>query len=205
MRNATRVMLITSLALAAIACTARGAAPGTAPGEPLSGTLEASASRVSFQAHDPLETIDGTLPATAGVVRFDPLQPSRAYASVSLDPSGIDTGNALRDTNARRALLHVESYPSVVYRLDSVTLTGGALPAGSTTGFTARGRLTLVGVTRSVSVTGTVVRSQQRLIVDATFPIRLTDFGLKPPRFLFITVADDVTVTIHLVFDLASP
>lgn len=204
MRYAGRVMLV-SLALAAVACGARGAAPGTAGSRPVTGTLDASASKVSFEAHDALEKIDGTLPVISGVVRFDPLHASHAHALVSLDPSGIDTGNVLRDTNARRALFHVDRYPSIVYRLDQVTLTSALLPVGGTAGFSARGRLTLAGATHLVSTTGTVERGARRLTVDATFPIRLTDFGMKPPRLLFITVADEVNVTIHLVFELASP
>lgn len=77
-----------------------------------------------------------------GTLMFDPTNPRSSAVAVTIDATGIWTGEPERDTHLRSAdFLDVERYPEIIFRGNQVELIGDH-------DYTLTGDLTIRGVTR---------------------------------------------------------
>jgi polyisoprenoid-binding protein YceI len=95
--------------------------------------------------------------------------------------------------------LKAKSNPEIRYEMTSATLQGTTGPA-----FTLKttGRLTIAGVTRDMAMEIAGSRmSDGRYVLSGQAPIKMTDFGIKPPKAMMNTIrtGDDVKVTFRWV------
>ena len=110
----------------------------------------------------------------------------------------LDTGIALRNRHMREEYLETARFPRAVFRPTTVAvkqLTRTSTFDGEQVPF--EGELELHGVTRPVHGLARVTREASRVKVDATFEVRTLDFQIPIPRYMGITVAEDVKVTVH--------
>lgn len=153
---------------------------------------------ITFTAHDGRGGFTGSAPVADATVRVDPEHPATARGSLTVRTAGITTGNVLRDRNAERGVFQADRYPTLRYAVTNVRAAPADLPDGGTSHVVVTGRLTLHGITREVAAAGTVTRHGDRLDVRLRFDVRLSDFGMDRPRFLFLQVDDLVNVTVEL-------
>ncbi len=66
---------------------------------------------------------------------------------------------------------------------------------------TARGKLTIHGVTHTVEVPGTVHLKGDRIAMNAKFPVKLEDYKIKIPQVVFYNIAEVVDVTVNFVYE----
>jgi polyisoprenoid-binding protein YceI len=95
-----------------------------------------------------------------------------------------------------RETLQSERFPVIVLAGSVVTdaaRTASAFPA------VAHGRLTLRGVTRQLSVPVRITPLPDGFRGQGEFEIRMSDYGIPTPRFLFFVAEDQVRVTIDIV------
>jgi polyisoprenoid-binding protein YceI len=136
-------------------------------------------------------TIQGQLNLT------DPAR-KNGSATLTIPVTSIHSEHAKMDRLMADAL-KAQANPEIRYELTSSTLVSGdhAKFAVKTTG-----RLTIAGVTRDVTmdVTGTQ-GADGRLVMTGQAPIRMTEFGIKPPTAMLNTIrtGDDVKVTFRWV------
>jgi polyisoprenoid-binding protein YceI len=79
-----------------------------------------------------------------GTLTFEPTNPRAASVEVTIDASGLWTGEAERDAHLKSAdFLDVEKHPKITFRGDQVEMTGA-------TDAVMTGHLTIRGVTRTV-------------------------------------------------------
>lgn len=111
------------------------------------------------------------------------------------------TGIGLRDHHMRNAM-EADSFP--VIRFELLGMTPGAA-RGDTVEVSCRGRLTLHGQTRDVAAPGSVVVGADSVEITATFPVDMTQYGIRPPTRFFgaVKVQPVVNVTAHLRFGAA--
>lgn len=106
-------------------------------------------------------------------------------AEVSVAAASVDTGIRSRSKHAR-SYLQVDVHPRIEVRLDRVL---GAQQVGAGVAFNARGALTLIGRTHSITITGTLQRPDDAalarlgltgsiLLVKATLSISIGDTAL---------------------------
>jgi polyisoprenoid-binding protein YceI len=155
-------------------------------------------STIGFRATDPLESFTGHAPVAAATLRVDPAHPATARGSLTVRADAITTGNLVRDRNAARGVFQVGRYPVIRYTIADVQADPTELPSGGTARLVVTGTLTLHGTTRRVVARGTVVRHADRLDAKLHFDVRLSEFGMDRPRFLFIRVDDLVAVQVDL-------
>ncbi len=62
---------------------------------------------------------------------------------------------------------------------------------------TAKGKLTIHGVTKEITTKGTVNFSKKKLIITAKFNIKLIDYGVEVPSLMFQKIAEVVEVTVN--------
>lgn len=146
---------------------------------------------------------DLTLEATrwSGELTADPADPARSSVTVTVDPGSLQVAEAtggvmpLTDTdraeivkNVRGKVLHTDAHPSITFRSTAVE--------GTPESFTVTGDLTIIGVTRPVTIRGRLAGDR---LTGATTVVQ-SQWGIKPYSALFgqLRVADEVRVEFDL-------
>ena len=142
-------------------------------------------------------TLSGTLALGAG-------RPLPLTGEMTVELTGIDTGIALRNQHLREKYLEVAKGPG----FDKAVLSEIRLNDAEGEGFRGRtafsGSLLLHGVKRPVSGTAEIRGQGAGVRVEATFPLALTDFGIEPPEYLGVGVANKVMVRVQFTATLGS-
>lgn len=110
----------------------------------------------------------------------------------------FDTGIDMRTRHMKEKYLETGKFPKASLELTSVTL-----PQSPTeTGFNVKdvpfqGNLTLHGVTKPVQGHFNAEAKSGKIAGTADFDVKTTDFGIEIPKYLGITVADNVQVHVN--------
>jgi polyisoprenoid-binding protein YceI len=122
--------------------------------------------------------------------------------SLAVDLRTLDTGIGLRNEHLREKYLEVDKGIGFeTATLSAIHLTGLSPVAPEGKGsFT--GRLTVHGVTKTVTGAVDVRRAIERLRVKASFRLDLSDYGIPEPRYLGIGVTNTVQVEVN--FDVST-
>jgi len=148
-------------------------------------------------------TIGGSFDAkTTAITGAVTASDSRALdGSVAVDLRTLDTGIGLRNEHLRETYLEVTKGPGFdMATLSDIELKGvnPEVPEGKGS-FT--GVLKLHGVTKTVTGAVDVRQAGAALRVKASFPVNLTDYSIRTPRYLGVGVKD--TVTVEVAFSVA--
>ncbi|HEU4522080.1 MAG TPA: YceI family protein [Thermoanaerobaculia bacterium] len=95
--------------------------------------------------------------------------------------------------------LKAKANPEIRYQMTSATLQEAA---GATFVLKTTGKLTIAGVTRDLAMTvGGTRTGDGRYVLAGQAPIKMTEFGIKPPKAMMNTIrtGDDVKVTFRWV------
>ena len=98
--------------------------------------------------------------------------------------------------SGRLVSLDVQGFPSATFTAD--TGTAPEAVTGSPVDLTVPGKLTIHGVTKSVTATGRAQLNGGRVEIAGSLPIDMTDYGITPPQVPFTKVDSRVT----LAFDI---
>jgi polyisoprenoid-binding protein YceI len=116
--------------------------------------------------------------------------------SFAVDLRTLDTGIALRNEHLRDNYLEVNNGPG----FDTATLAGidltGFQPDAPNGKGSFTGLLTLHGVTRTVTGAVNVRQAGASLRVKASFPVNLSDYSIRKPRYLGVGVKDTIQVEV---------
>jgi len=108
----------------------------------------------------------------------------------------LDTGIDLRNEHMREKYLNVKEHPTAKLEIKNLQLKEDfslAKPQVNETSF--EGQLTLHGVTKSIRGKFKVGDKRD---VSAEFKIKLSDFNVDIPKYLGVTVADEVNVDVKI-------
>lgn len=120
-----------------------------------------------------------------------------ASGSLSFPLDALDTGIDLRNRHMRENYLETAKYPSATLRLTRLDLS--RLPEGQAfdvADVDFEGVLELHGLPRPVKGTARITRDRTRIDVDAALDLRTTDYGIPIPKYMGITVAEQVKVKV---------
>jgi polyisoprenoid-binding protein YceI len=170
----------------AVVATVRGAASRSYTIDPSqsSATIEVGkAGALSFAAGHTHEVI---APAITGTITVDTDDPTRSNVRLTIDASALKVsgkGESADDVPKVQAtmlgaqVLDAQRYPKITFESTSIavkTQTTAILAAMVT------GQLTLHNVTRSITVPVTVRREGNTLTATGRFPVKQTEYGIKP-------------------------
>ena len=133
----------------------------------------------------------------SGTLTLGTSKPALLKGEITVDLATIDTGIGLRNQHLRDKYLEISrgrGFDKAVLsevRLDQADGEGFQ----GKTGFT--GKLLLHGVSRDVAGTGEIRREGSETRVEASFPLTLTDFGIEPPEYLGVGVANKLLVKVR--------
>jgi polyisoprenoid-binding protein YceI len=147
----------------------------------------------SFRIEDAVETIDGSTVKMSGTIVADPANPAASSVEISADLSAIDTGIKLRDNHIRDEFVETRKFPRATFKSVSVALPATPLAANQPADVTVTGDFTMHGVTKRITTPVRIVLIPESEITrstrgagdwihaTATFPLTLSDFGVKVP------------------------
>lgn len=106
-----------------------------------------------------------------------------------------------RDNSLRRQALETASYPTATFRLTE-PIQIGSLPADAATfSVTAKGELTLHGVSKPVTINVKATRTGGMITITGAMTITFADFGIqKPSSFIVLSVDDHGLMELQLHF-----
>jgi hypothetical protein len=147
---------------------------------------------VSFFSSAPIEDITATNDKARGM--FDPTTGDAAF----LIP--------IKDFQFKKSLMreHFNENYMESKRFKEASFVGkvfGYVP-GKSTPAKAEGDLKIHGVSKRVTVQGTIRQEDNKLCMEAVFPVKVADYGIEIPTLLFRNIAEEVEVTVKFEFNL---
>jgi polyisoprenoid-binding protein YceI len=164
------------------------------------------------QTHGPLQVSDASVAvrcpltvggsfeaktaAMSGELVLSPDKGGAIDGEIAVDLRTLQTGIGLRDNHMRDGYLEVQKgdgYQSAT--LDRIRLEGinPAQPVGKAT---FRGVLALHGLEREVTGTADIRRAGTNFRVQASFPVKVSDFEIASPSYLGVGVRNEVSVAV---------
>jgi len=127
------------------------------------------------------------------------LEGAKVSGDLTFDMTSLTTGIGMRDSHMKEKYLEVQKYPQSKLHLTSVTLPASwssKTPAIKDAKFA--GDLTMHGQTKPVSGTFTLEGDASKMKAIADFDVNINEFGIEIPKYLGITVRNEVPVEITM-------
>jgi len=170
-----------------------------ASGEPRRWVPIPGKCEVFFDGGHPLGPFSGRTEKVEGEFQLDPGDLRQGvHGALWVAARTLRTGDDTRDRQMWSSL-GVEQYPEIRYTIESIEASFASISERPDVLLTIRGRLSIHGVEREVSFPGRVRRREEGLWVRGETRIKMSDYGIKPPRRLFFKVTDEVLVSFDLL------
>jgi polyisoprenoid-binding protein YceI len=111
-------------------------------------------------------------------------------AHVTVDMTTLQSDKSGRDGALKTHGIETTKFPTATFTLTEPLVLPQITP-GKVTTVRARGKLTLHGVTKSVSVPVNLKLTKTNVVVQAALPIAMADYAIKPPSIAGIVSVDD--------------
>ena len=131
---------------------------------------------------------------------------ARAQAGIPI--RSIKSGKTSMDS-AMQDAMNQKTFPKIEYRLTELVLKDTPHAAGTPFQFDSKGELSMNGTTNKISMPVTIDRvDSSKLKIDATIPLKMTSFGIKPPTLSILglgAIKTDDNVKINVSWLVAQP
>ncbi|HEX5710803.1 MAG TPA: YceI family protein [Sulfuricurvum sp.] len=117
--------------------------------------------------------------------------PATLKGTIEVFMSDLISDNKKRDLHMYEAL-ESSSFPKAVFDVKEVIAKGGDR-------YILKGMMTLHGVNRAMSFEGTVTEEGGNVRIKVASTLKMTDFGIKPIKMMFLTVRDQVDLNVDVV------
>ena len=148
---------------------------------------------------------DAKTTALSGRLALGSGKPLPLEGVIEVDLATIDTGIALRNRHMRENYLEIHKGDG----FDKARLTGLRLTDADGAGFVGRtgftGTLLVHGVSRPIAGTAEIRQEGTGVRVVADFPLSLSDFGIPPPEYLGVGVANRILLKVSFSAAPADP
>jgi polyisoprenoid-binding protein YceI len=151
-----------------------------------------------YEARDPLATWSGTAPLASAELRFDPTDPTTLELAAGVRPEAFDSGNLLRDANARRTVFEVAEHPEATAVAVADPTAGPARRAGAGWVVPIAVDLTLHGTTVRYAAEARLERDGTDWTGTALLTLSLEAHGMRRPRLLGILTEDAVRLEVRV-------
>lgn len=162
--------------------------------------IDAAHSRIGFAVkHMVISTVRGHFGEFSSTVTVDEADPTGAQIDLEIQTGSVDTGQQMRDDDLRSGnFFDAEQYPTISFKSTRIEALGG-------TDYQITGDLTIHGVTKPITLTGTVEGptkdpwGNERAGVELHGRLNRREFGLTYSAALEtggLVVADEVRVDI---------
>jgi polyisoprenoid-binding protein YceI len=124
-------------------------------------------------------------------------------ASFTVDLTKVSSGESQRDGQFRNRIMQTSSFPDATFELTS-PIALGSIPADlAEIKVSAKGKLTLHGTTKDITIDLTARRNGANLEINGTVPITFADYGIDNPSGGPASVGDSGEMELLLVLNKA--
>ena len=122
-------------------------------------------------------------------------------ATIDADLTALQSNDQRRDGQLRQHGLETSQFPTATFKLSSPIDLGTVPTDGQEVSVTAKGQLTLHGVTKDVEIPLKAKLSGDIVAVTGTLPIVFADYGIVPPSsFIVLSIEDHGQMELQLFF-----
>ena len=113
-----------------------------------------------------------------------------------VDLTTLKTGIDLRDEHMNENYLETHKYPFAEFfgKLQDELVSASGEPQD----VTVKGDFTVHGVTRQITVTGTVTPTEEGIRIEASWDLKLDDYNIPIPKVLTYRLSNDITINIDI-------
>ena len=153
---------------------------------------------VSFDASHVLGDFSGASEQATGEFEGDIADLKKGVTGwLAVPVRTIKTGDDSRDRDLWKALEH-ERFPEIRFAIERVETSFPSVSDQNDVLLTIHGTLTIHGVSRPMTFPGRVRLREGKLWVRGENRIKMSDFGVTPPRRLLLKVKDSVLASFNL-------
>ncbi|HNV30678.1 MAG TPA: YceI family protein [Cyclobacteriaceae bacterium] len=141
--------------------------------------------------HDWTMTSQGATYNASIEVNADGTPSKLTLVTVTLPAESLKSHEKAMDKNAYKSL-NTDKYKDITFQLTSSKIAGKTI--------TCNGNLTIAGTTKAIDVDVTYEVKNSTLVCKGSKKLKMTDFKVEPPTFMFgaIKTGDDITVTFEV-------
>jgi polyisoprenoid-binding protein YceI len=161
-----------------------------------------------FTLDAPLETITGNASGVSGTLTVDPAKPEATKGSIVIDAKTLSVENAMmKEHMLGKDWLDVATHPTITF---TVTGIEGVKQEADTVSATVKGKFSLKGVEKEISVPAKVTLLKDKLgarsggkmqgdllVVRTEFTIKRSDYGVNP-KAPADKVADEIVINLAI-------
>jgi polyisoprenoid-binding protein YceI len=158
----------------------------------------AQSGSVSFYSHAPIEDITATTTEVSSVI-----DPSNGIITARVPVGSFAFKKQLMKKHFNEQYMVTDKYPSSGFTgkiegdIENIMATGRQAVVRVT------GDLTIKGITKQISETVTLVPGKNEMEGSGSFKVRLDDFGIRVPKMLIKNIAEEVEVSVKIVYKLS--
>lgn len=151
-----------------------------------------STSKIHFFSSAPLEDIESTNTKSVGI--FD----ENSQELVFVVPiKHFEFDKSLMKEHFNENYMETEKYPKANFK---GKVEGFSIQEGKQS-VSAVGDLTIHGVTKKVTIPGTLEKNGNKYTMHAKFDVKLADYKVEIPKIVFQNIAEVIAVTVDFEFD----
>lgn len=117
--------------------------------------------------------------------------PSTLKGTIEVFMSDLISDNKKRDVHMHESL-ESTSFPKALFEVKEVVAKGGDH-------YTLKGMMNLHGVVKPMSFDGSVTEEGGKIRIKVASTLKMSDFGIKPIKMMFLTVRDQVDLNVDVV------
>lgn len=153
---------------------------------------KSKSSEITFFSEAPVENIDATNKDGSSV--FDEGKNEIVF---SIPIRSFEFDKSLMQEHFNEKYMESEEYPKALF---TGKIEGYDKNKSGSQQATAKGDMTIHGVTQPVEITGTISKSGNEIEIQSTFIVRLEDYKIKIPKVLWQNIAEEVEVKIKFIY-----
>lgn len=117
--------------------------------------------------------------------------PATLKGSIEVSMADLVSDNKKRDANMQETL-ESSAFPKAVFEVKEVVAKGGE-------NVILKGMMNLHGVTKPMSFEGSVSEEASKVRIKVKSSMKMSDFGITPPKMVFLVVRDQVDLSVDVV------
>jgi polyisoprenoid-binding protein YceI len=117
--------------------------------------------------------------------------PASLRGTIEVNIADFVSDNTKRDASMYETMESAR-FPKASFDIKEVVPKGGSI-------YLLRGTMNLHGVSRGMNFEGSIVEEEGKVRIKAKSVMKMTDFGIKPPKMVFLTVRDQVDLSVDVV------
>ena len=122
--------------------------------------------------------------------------PSISSLSFTIEAESLKSGHDGMDKNTYKAL-STNKYKEIVFKMGEVKSISPVVSTTNKYKVVASGNLTIAGKTNKVDLPFTLTVHDGKAILEGTKPLKMTDFGIEPPKALLGTIKTGDDIEVH--------